>query len=122
MKPKMNRMAPFWILIWLLGLGMAQHLAQARYVIGVNGLTCPFCSYGLQKKLKKVEGVESVCINLEKGEAVVTAKADANVEEESLRKAVRGAGFSVASLRKLKPEEQVECPGAGREKGDGGGR
>jgi len=25
-------------------------LAGTQYVIGVDGLTCPFCAYGLEKK------------------------------------------------------------------------
>ena len=86
------------ILFSLTGLGLAQ--TQTKYIIQVNGLTCPFCAYGLEKKLKKVKGVESVSIDLEKDEAVVLTRAGETVEEESLRKAVRSAGFSIASLKK----------------------
>lgn len=116
MKLEMKRTAILLVLFSLVGLGMAQTRTPTQYVIGVNGLTCPFCAYGLEKKLKKVKGVASVSIDLEKDEAVVVVKAGATVEEESLRKAVRSAGFSVASLKKVEPEANVPGPGPGSAK------
>ncbi len=98
----MKRTSTLLVLVLLVGWSLAQ--AQTKYVITVKGLTCPFCAYGLEKKLKKVEGVESVAIHLEKDEAVVTAKPGLALDEKSLRKAVRGAGFSIESLKKVEAE------------------
>lgn len=107
MKPQLNRISMLFLVISLVGLGMAQ--TRTTYVIQVKGLSCPFCAYGLEKKLKKVKGVESVSIDLEKDEAVVTSKSDVAIDEESLRKAVRAAGFSIESLKKVEAE-----PGSGQ--------
>ena len=85
------------LLIPMVGFAMT----ETKYIIGVNGLTCPFCAYGLEKKLKKVPGVESVTIDLKKDQAVVLAKADHTLDEQALRKAVQKAGFTVASLKKV---------------------
>ena len=85
-------------------------LAGTQYVIGVDGLTCPFCAYGLEKKLKKVKGVESVSIDLEKDEAILLIKDGTVVQEEDIRKAVKKAGFSVASLKKEATERHQEVP------------
>jgi len=74
-------------------------LAETKYVVGVDGLSCPFCAYGLEKKLKKVENVESISIDMDKGQAVVIAKAGTTIKEEALHKAVKEAGFSVSSLK-----------------------
>ena len=76
-------------------------MAQTKHVIGVDGMSCPFCAYGLEKKLKKVKDVESVTIDLNEGEVMVIAKAGATIEEESLRRAVHDAGFTVSSLKKI---------------------
>ena len=86
-------------------------MAQTQYVIGVDGMSCPFCAFGLEKKLKKVENVESVTIDLNKGEAVVIAKTGTTIKEESLRKTVHDAGFTVSSLKEIEnhsknPERQ----------------
>ncbi len=76
-------------------------MAQTKHVIGVDGMSCPFCAYGLEKKLKKVKDVESVTIDLNEGEIMVIAKAGATIKEESLRRAVHDAGFTVFSLKKI---------------------
>ncbi len=105
---KLKTVLILFLLISLVGLGFAQ--AQTKYVLTVNGLTCPFCAYGLEKKLKKVKGVESVSIDLEKDEAIVLIKDGTVVQEEALRKAVKKAGFSVASLNKEATERHQEVP------------
>jgi len=76
-------------------------MAQTKYVIGVDGMSCPFCAYGLEKKLRKMKDVESVTLDLNEGEAVVIAKAGTIINEKSLRKAVHDAGFTVSSLKKI---------------------
>ncbi len=83
-------------------------LAETKYVIGVDGLSCPFCAYGLEKRLKKVENVESISIDMNKGHAVVIAKPGATIKEEDLRKAVKKAGFSVSSLEKVESEAKSQ--------------
>ncbi len=95
----MKSMPILLVLISLLGFGLAG--AQTKYVIQVKGLTCPFCAYGLEKKLKKVKGVESVSIDLEKDLATVTARPGVLVKEADLRKAVKKAGFQLASLKRV---------------------
>ncbi len=81
-------------------------MAQTKHIIGVDGMSCPFCAYGLEKKLKKVKDVESVAINLNEGEVMVIAKAGATIKEESLRKAVHDAGFTVSSLKKIEDHSE----------------
>ncbi len=81
-------------------------MAQTKHVIGVDGMSCPFCAYGLEKKLKKVKDVESVTIDLNEGEIMVIAKAGATIKEESLRKAVHDAGFTVSSLKKIEDHSE----------------
>ncbi len=83
-------------------------LAETKYVIGVDGVSCPFCAYGLEKRLKKVENVESISIDMNKGHAVVIAKPGATIKEEDLRKAVKKAGFSVSSLEKVESEAKSQ--------------
>ena len=40
----------------------------------VEGMSCPFCVYGVEKKLKKVEGVKSVIISMKDGVATLIVK------------------------------------------------
>ena len=83
-------------------------LAETKYVIGVDGLSCPFCAFGLEKRLKKVENAESVLIDMDKGQAVVIPKAGTTIKEEDLRQAVKKAGFSVSSLEEVESEAKSQ--------------
>lgn len=56
----------------------------------ISGMTCNHCKMHVEKALRGVSGVESVSVDLEKAEAVVTGSA--NFEE--LKKAVVEAGYS----------------------------
>lgn len=73
-----------------------------RVTISVDGLSCPFCVYGLEKKLKKVKGVKTVKVELQNGLAVVTLKAGQPVDTEktkaAFRAAVKKAGFTARKI------------------------
>ena len=94
------------VVLAMVSLIAGSAMAQTKHVIGVDGMSCPFCAYGLEKKLKKVKDVESVTINLKEGEVVVIAKAGATIKEEALQKAVHDAGFTVSSLKKMEDLSQ----------------
>jgi len=73
----------------------AQEPVEKTYVkIVVDGLSCPFCAYGLEKKLKAVSGSKDVSIELTKGEATMSVPKDQQPTEEELRKIVKDAGFT----------------------------
>ena len=99
MKLRTTRATTLLAFFTLTGLVLAQ--PETTFLLEVKGLTCPFCTYGLEKKLKKVKGVEWVSLDLEKDLATVTARPGVLVKEADLRKAVRKAGFQLASLKKV---------------------
>jgi len=62
--------------------------------IEVDGLSCPFCAYGLEKKLKNIDGSKDVSIQLEEGEVTMSVPLVKKPTEEELRKIVKDAGFT----------------------------
>jgi len=83
------------MLIALFFIGMMEISAQTQQVqVKVDGLSCPFCAYGLEKKLTKIEGVENLKIDIENGVAVFTVAEGKTVSEEKLKKSVKDAGFT----------------------------
>ncbi|MDQ6987538.1 MAG: heavy metal-associated domain-containing protein [Mariprofundaceae bacterium] len=78
----------------------AQGTTEQTATIQVDGLSCPFCTYGLEKNLKKVKGVGSVHIDMKAGKATVLLKTDANVDDQALRKAVEKAGFTPRDIKR----------------------
>lgn len=78
--------------------------APATYQLRVDGLSCPFCAYGIEKKLGALEGVQSIKTNIKDGVVIVIMKDGATLNEATAKKAVKEAGFS---LRKLEPVQSA---------------
>jgi copper chaperone CopZ len=72
-----------------------------KVLIKVAGLYCPFCSYGLEKQVKKIDGVKAIKINIKKGTAEITYKPGAKVSEKAILVAVEDAGFDLDSVEWL---------------------
>lgn len=68
----------------------------ARYDVQVDGMSCPFCVRGLEKKLRALPGAEHIHVDLAKG--LARLESTAAFPPESLDKAVREAGFSPRAI------------------------
>ena len=73
---------------------------QADVVMRVDGLACPFCAYGLQKKLEALDATAEVDIRLNEGLVLVSLKPEQTVSDEVLTKAVKDAGFVVREIKR----------------------
>lgn len=79
--------------------GEAQEPQQARTIqVKILGMSCPFCAYGAEQKLKKVDGVKELDIELESGIATLTMEEGADVPNEKLKRTVEDAGFEAAAI------------------------
>lgn len=63
-----------------------------RIVIPIGGMTCAACSRAVERALKKVEGVESVYVNISTHKARITYDSS-SVNVETLNKAITDAGY-----------------------------
>jgi len=96
------------LIIFLLGISTT--LAQSSEVkVRVDGLSCPFCAYGLEKKLNDLDGVESIIIDFEEGLVVLQVTDSENISEEEIRTKIEKAGFTpreiVYSRKNEKPDK-----------------
>ncbi|GMR14229.1 MAG: hypothetical protein BMS9Abin29_2471 [Gemmatimonadota bacterium] len=66
--------------------------------VTILGMACPFCSYGVQKKMKNLDGLDDIEIDLNEGLATLRLEEDADISNELLQKAVKDAGFEVAKI------------------------
>jgi len=70
--------------------------AQFKSVtIGVDGLTCSSCSYGVEQALRKLDFVKDVKTDLNAATATVSFSKDKKISFDELVKKVYQAGFSV---------------------------
>ena len=100
-------------IIFALFLGVAIAGAQEEnsiYKVYVDGLSCPFCTYGIEKKFSKVQGVEKIDIDLKTGTTIITMSAGTILDETTARKTVEAAGFTLRDFEQVQGNEK-EKPG-----------
>ena len=89
------------VLLTLIALFLADP-SQAqirRATVAVDGMACPFCAFGVEKRLRKVDGVLSVNVSSRDGLATLLAKDGASIAVASIPEAVKKAGFSPGETR-----------------------
>ena len=89
--------------------GVVASFAQTKQIqVTVSGLSCPVCSYGLEKKLKQIDGIENLNIDLKTGLVTFNMKEGKTVTEDVINKKVKDAGYTVKEIRYVDlPKEKL---------------
>lgn len=88
------------ILVIVASLLVLQAGAQFKQAtLQASGLTCAMCSNAINKALQKLTFAEKVQPNIKESSFTITFKPGANVDFDAIRKAVEGAGFTMANLK-----------------------
>lgn len=77
---------------------LSENNAPQQVIVRVDGASCPFCAFGLEKRISRIEGVVDVKIELKAGKAIVSIEEGATVSETALRQAVKEAGFTAKEI------------------------
>ena len=85
--------------------GSATAWAAEIYELGVDGLACPYCAYGLEKALTKVAGVESLDILINEGTCRVVMRDGATLSEDAARRIVADAGFTLRAFERVEASQ-----------------
>ncbi len=81
---------------------LAAFAAQTQYQLQVDGLACPFCAYGIEKELKRTDGVARIDIDINAGTGTVTMADGATMTEAQAAQIVKDAGFTLADFVEVK--------------------
>lgn len=82
------------LLLW----SLAALAAGTQYALRVDGLACPYCAYGIEKKLKQIEGMEKIDVDLEKGLVTVNVREGVALTEPQMDQLFKDAGFTYRSM------------------------
>ena len=74
--------------------------AGTNYNIRVDGLACPFCAYGIEKKFKAMDGISNIKVDLDNGIVSVDAKEGLELKEDEMIKLFNDSGFTYRSMIK----------------------
>ncbi|MAT90443.1 MAG: heavy metal transporter [Flavobacteriaceae bacterium] len=79
-----------------------------QYEIQVDGLGCPFCAYGLEKKFKEFDGIKNVAIEIETGDFTFTLPSEANLSMEAVEAQVVKAGYTPITTKITRADGTIE--------------
>ena len=98
----MRKIMTFLLLFFIIGgiNAFAQTKADTNRVeVNIEGLSCPFCAYGLEKKIKEIDGTANIKIDVQKGLLTFSFLKGKKVTEQKLRKIVKSAGFTPKKIK-----------------------
>lgn len=81
-----------------LTLSVSALAAGPQYTLGVKGVACPYCAFGVEKRLNKLDGVENVVVDIGDSVVRVTMAEDTKLTTVQARAAVEEAGFALHSF------------------------
>ena len=87
--------------------GDSTNLADSAFSLPIEGMTCASCVARIERSLNKVEGVQSVNVNLATERADI--QASGFVDRKALVQAVEDAGYSVPSASVELAVEGMTC-------------
>ncbi len=103
----MLRSAKSFVLVALLaGLAATPRAVQAqaggpeRITVTVTGLSCPFCAYGLEKRLRKLEGLDSLSIDFKSGGVILIVRDGSQASDARIRQLVKDGGFEATRIER----------------------
>jgi periplasmic mercuric ion binding protein len=76
-------------------------LAGVTVHLLVDGMVCPFCAYGLEKRLTKLEAVDSLIVRISDGLVQIREKEGQKLTKEAVRKEVEKAGFTLREMNRV---------------------
>ena len=97
-----------FILFLLFGFGAMAQTDYDAFSVRVDGLGCPYCAYGLEKKFKEFTGIADVQIEMETGVFNFTYPAAKALTVDQVRDQVFSAGYTPRSLEVRRADGSVE--------------
>lgn len=88
----------FLVLIFAIFFHPMISFAKQKVSVEVAGLSCPFCAFGLEKKLKNIHGAEKVTIKINEGKAEIDLAEGKRITKEEVEQAVKDSGFTPGKI------------------------
>jgi copper chaperone CopZ len=74
-------------------------LSRASVALRVDGMSCPFCAFGLEKRLRELSAVDTLVVRVSDGLVLIRTKEGQELSDRDLEDAVARAGFSLREIR-----------------------
>ena len=90
--------------LFIAALMMFSFMTQAadrRYALHVDGMACPYCAYGIEKKIKALDGVDTSSVEIKLNDGLVIFEADTPepMDQALLKTLINDAGFTLRQFQ-----------------------
>ena len=85
----------------------AQKKNHDKVKVQVDGLGCPFCAYGLEKKMKELKNVKKINIDMETGMMTLTYPSHKMIDVETIENQVKKAGYTPVTTEIVRSSGEV---------------
>ena len=82
-------------------VAMDSVLAGVTVQLTVDGMVCPFCAYGLEKRLRDLAAVDSVIVRISDGLVQIREKDGQRLTQEEVHREVEKAGFTLREMKRI---------------------
>ena len=79
-----------------------------KFMVQVDGLGCPFCAYGLEKKFKEFKGIKDVKIDIETGDFSFSYPSEKMLSMADVEQQVEKAGYTPITSRIERADGKIE--------------
>jgi mercuric ion binding protein len=85
----------------LLVLSFMAQAVDRRYELHVDGMACPYCAYGIETKIKALNGVDESSVEIKLNDGLVIFEADTQkpMDQASLKTLINNAGFTLRQFQ-----------------------
>ncbi|PIB23311.1 heavy metal transporter [Maribacter sp. 4U21] len=83
--------------------------AMDKFMVQVDGLGCPFCAYGLEKKFKEFKGIKQVKIDIETGDFSFAYPAEKELTLVAVHQQVEKAGYTPITTKIERADGTIEA-------------
>ncbi len=80
-----------------------------KFEVQVDGLGCPFCAYGLEKKFKEFKGIREVKIDIETGQFSFAYPTDKALALKAVEDQVKKAGYTPIAASVTRADGSMEA-------------
>lgn len=101
------------VILAIFFLGINQHItAQSEkmdeFTVEVKGLGCPFCAYGLEKKINELDQADQINIDIETGVMSFIYPSDQNLKIDQIEEKVKKAGYTTKNINVKRTNQNIE--------------
>ena len=86
------------IFAFALSLAALPSFAVSSLRATVNGMVCPFCAQGIEKRIAKMDATKAVFVDLKNKTVAVEPKDGAQLDEKAIAAEIKDAGYDVVRM------------------------